>query len=119
MVNSVACGCIRDGMLRLLSMVILVVSFTLVGVSADDGQSLLAIDHYVPVRSTVPSMAGQIAQLYVRERVLAGNALRSASLGDRVVVFVHGAGTPAEVAFDVSYRDYSWMGFLAQAGFDV
>jgi pimeloyl-ACP methyl ester carboxylesterase len=32
---------------------------------------------------------------------------------------VHGAGTPAEVAFDVPYRDYSWMGYLARAGFDV
>ena len=39
--------------------------------------------------------------------------------GDRVVLFVHGAGTPAEVAFDVPYQDYSWMGYLARAGFDV
>jgi pimeloyl-ACP methyl ester carboxylesterase len=35
------------------------------------------------------------------------------------VLFVHGAGTPAEVAFDVPYADYSWMGYLAAAGFDV
>jgi pimeloyl-ACP methyl ester carboxylesterase len=35
------------------------------------------------------------------------------------VLFVHGAGTPAEVAFDVPYQDYSWMAFLAQAGLDV
>jgi pimeloyl-ACP methyl ester carboxylesterase len=35
------------------------------------------------------------------------------------VLFVHGAGTPAEVAFDVPYQDYSWMAFLARAGFDV
>ena len=41
------------------------------------------------------------------------------SSGDRVVLFVHGAGTPAEVAFDVPYQDYSWMAFLARAGFDV
>jgi pimeloyl-ACP methyl ester carboxylesterase len=38
---------------------------------------------------------------------------------DRVVLFVHGAGTPAEVAFDVPHSDYSWMGYLAKAGFDV
>jgi pimeloyl-ACP methyl ester carboxylesterase len=38
---------------------------------------------------------------------------------DRVVLFVHGAGTPAEVAFDVPSGDYSWMAFLARAGFDV
>jgi pimeloyl-ACP methyl ester carboxylesterase len=36
-----------------------------------------------------------------------------------VALFIHGAGTPAEVAFDVPYRDYSWMAYLAHAGFDV
>ena len=86
---------------------------------ADDGEHLLTVDHYVSVRSTVPSMAGQIAQIYVRERALAGIVLRSASVADKVVLFVHGAGTPAEVAFDVPYQDYSWMAYLAQAGFDV
>jgi pimeloyl-ACP methyl ester carboxylesterase len=35
------------------------------------------------------------------------------------VLFVHGAGTPAEVTFDVPYKDYSWMAYLANAGFDV
>lgn len=87
--------------------------------AADDSDRLLTIDHYVGVTSTVPAIAGQRAQLYVRERVLAGGALRSPAFGDRVVLFVHGAGTPGEVAFDVSYQDYSWMAFLARAGFDV
>lgn len=86
---------------------------------ADDSQRLLTIDHYVRVTSTAPSMAGQSAQLYVRERVAAGTALRSSHLADRVVLFVHGAGTPAEVAFDVPYGDYSWMAHLARHGFDV
>ena len=36
-----------------------------------------------------------------------------------VVLFVHGAGTPGAVAFDVPYQDYSWMGYLAQARGDV
>ncbi len=44
---------------------------------------------------------------------------RGAPRDDRVVLFVHGAGTPAEVAFDVPHADYSWMAFLAAAGFDV
>jgi pimeloyl-ACP methyl ester carboxylesterase len=88
-------------------------------VAADDSERLLTIDHYVRVRSTVPAIAGQPAQIYVRERVLAGAALRAAGLADRVVLFVHGAGTPAEVAFDVPYQDYSWMALLARAGFDV
>ena len=70
-------------------------------------------DHYVKVTSTVPAIAGQAAQIYVRERVLTGVALR-APPPDRVVLFVHGAGTPAEVAFDVPHRDYSWMAYLAE-----
>ena len=84
----------------------------------DDGQRLLRVDHYVGVRSTVPAIDGQITQIYVREVVLAGNGLR-AGTPDRVVLFVHGAGTPAEVAFDVPFEDYSWMAYLAHAGFDV
>jgi pimeloyl-ACP methyl ester carboxylesterase len=85
-------------------------------VSADEGARLLTVDHYVRVVSTVPAIAGQPAQLYVRERVL---AQRARGANDDVVLFVHGAGTPAEVAFDVPYQDYSWMAFLAHAGFDV
>jgi pimeloyl-ACP methyl ester carboxylesterase len=85
----------------------------------DDSQRLLTIDHYVRVKSTVPAIAGQDVPIYVRERVQAGSALRSASNTDRIALFVHGAGTPAEVAFDVPRPDYSWMAYLASAGFDV
>lgn len=77
----------------------------------------LSVDHYVRVVSKAPSMEGQLAQIYVRERVLAGTALRSRGLEGRVVVFVHGAGTPAEVSFDPPGA--SWMAFLAEAGYDV
>ena len=69
----------------------------------DDADQLLTIDHYVSVRSTVPSIAGQPAQIYVRERLRAATVLRGPSVADRVVLFVHGAGTPAEVAFDVVF----------------
>lgn len=101
-----------------------VLLFSLLGLSAclsfgDDGNRLLTVDHYVRVRSTVPAIAGQTTQIYVREVVRPGIALRQESLGDKVVLFVHGAGTPAEVAFDAPYQDYSWMRYLAQAGFDV
>jgi len=102
----------------------IVVSASIVGVLAppalgDDSDQLLTVDHYVRVRSTVPAIAGQPAQIYVRERAKAGTVLRGSTLTGRVAVFVHGAGTPAEVAFDVPYRDYSWMAYLAGAGFDV
>ena len=85
----------------------------------DDSRRLLTLDHYVRVHSTAPSIAGQDAQLYVREVVLPATALRGGPGPRGVVLFVHGAGTPAEVAFDTPYQDYSWMAYLARAGFDV
>jgi pimeloyl-ACP methyl ester carboxylesterase len=81
------------------------------------GQETASRDYIVSVTSTVPAIAGQKSSLYVRERALP-QVLRDGA-GDKVVLFVHGAGTPAEVSFDVPYRDYSWMGFLAKAGYDV
>lgn len=87
--------------------------------AGEDSQQILTVDHYVPNVSTVPAIAGQTVQLYVRERVKPATIQRGAPPDDRVVLFVHGAGTPAEVAFDVPYKDYSWMAYLAAAGFDV
>ena len=85
----------------------------------DDGNRLLRIDHYVQVRSKVPAISEQLTQIYFREVVEAGTALRGGPAADRVALFIHGAGTPAEVAFDVPYQDYSWMAYLAHARFDV
>jgi pimeloyl-ACP methyl ester carboxylesterase len=87
--------------------------------AGEDSQHILTVDHYVPNRSIVPVIEGQTVQLYVRERVKPATIQRGAPRDDRVVLFVHGAGTPAEVAFDVPYADYSWMAYLAAAGFDV
>jgi pimeloyl-ACP methyl ester carboxylesterase len=86
---------------------------------ADDGERLLRLDHYVGVKSTVPAIAGQTTAIYVREVVRAGTALRNRASANPVVLFVHGAGTPGAVGFDVAYQDYSWMAYLARAGFDV
>jgi pimeloyl-ACP methyl ester carboxylesterase len=79
-------------------------------------QSLVR-DHSVTVISTLPAIAGQSSMLYLRERALP-RVLREGA-ADKVVLFVHGAGTPAEVSFDIGYQDYSWMGYLAKAGYDV
>src|ERR1700691_5518193 len=87
--------------------------------AADDGSRLLRLDHYVQVRSAVPAIAGQATEIYVREVVEASTVLRGGPAGDRVALFIHGAGTPAEVAFDVPYQDFSWMAYLAHAGYDV
>jgi pimeloyl-ACP methyl ester carboxylesterase len=87
--------------------------------AGENSQHILTIDHYVPNQSIVPAIEGETVQLYVRERVKPATVQRGAPPDDRVVLFVHGAGTPAEVAFDVPYEDYSWMAYLAATGFDV
>ena len=104
--------------MKLNTAVLLGLSLTSIGF-ADDGGRLLRLDHYVQVHSTVPAIAGQLTEIYVREVVEAGTVLRGGPAADRVALFIHGAGTPAEVAFDVPYQDYSWMAYLAHAGFDV
>lgn len=84
------------------------------------GAGLVSTDHFVRVKaSTAPSMKGQEAQLYVREVRPANLDASAVPAARRVVLFVHGAGTPAAVGFDVPYQDYSWMAYLARAGFDV
>lgn len=91
---------------------------TLVSSLSAQPPKILSIDHKVKVQSTVPALAGKTVELYVRERHSAATKLNGIG-ADRVVLFVHGAGTPAEVAFDVPHSDYSWMAYLANAGFDV
>ena len=102
-----------------LPIALAVIAFATVSLPAQtmtEARKILSVDHKVAVKSTVPAMAGQTAQIYVRERVAEGLKNTAA---DRVVLFVHGAGTPAEVAFDVPTGDYSWMAHLAKAGFDT
>jgi pimeloyl-ACP methyl ester carboxylesterase len=74
-------------------------------------------EHFVPVQSIAPSMAGEMTRIYVRER-LPATGVPAAPEG-KVVLFVHGNGTPAEVAFDVPVPGYSWMAALAEQGFDT
>jgi len=79
---------------------------------------ILTLEHYVPVVSRVPSMTGSVSQIYVRERVREATR-NSRDLEGQVVLFIHGAGTPAEVGFDVPVAGYSWMAYLAERGMDV
>jgi hypothetical protein len=59
---------------------ITVLAFLLAASSyADDGERLLSVDHYVRVHSTVPAIAGQTTQIYVREvRITVGWAFSRA-----------------------------------------
>ncbi len=67
-------------------------------------------DFYVSHVSTVPANAGQEVKLFVRER--------GDSCGPPVLM-LGGATQPAMATFDLPYLDYSWMTYLANAGFDV
>jgi pimeloyl-ACP methyl ester carboxylesterase len=108
------CGVFKQGEsimgIRHLTAIVLLVS------GFASGQNRVE-EHFVPVRSIAPSMPGEMAQLYVREHQ-PGAGLPANPEG-RVVLFVHGNGTPAEVAFDVPAAGYSWMASLAAAGFDT
>ena len=37
----------------------------------------------------------------------------------KVVLFVHGELVPSVPDYDLPFEDYSWMGFLAEAGYDT
>src|SRR5262249_40049963 len=81
--------------------------------AAQNRAAIESHDHYTNVVSTAPAQNGQSVRLYLRERV------RGTPAPNKLVLFIHGAGTPAEVSFDVPYADYSWMAYLADAGYDV
>lgn len=80
------------------------------------------VDRFVPHVSTVPANEGKTVGLFVREKHSAATA-REIDAGDalegRVVLFVHGMSVPSIPDFDLPYRDYSWMAYLAEAGYDT
>lgn len=102
-------GIVREGMLWFLGR-------TNPAIAESTQPKILSVDHTVALKSIVPAISGQDAAIYVRERV--AEDMKSPG-ADKVVLFVHGAGTPAEVSFDAPIGDYSWMAFLARNGFDV
>ena len=81
---------------------------------------VLSLNSFVTHNSTVPANAGQPVGLHLRERVL-DSVQRGIARGKpaKVVLFVHGGFSPATVAYDLEYKDFSWMEYLARAGFDV
>jgi pimeloyl-ACP methyl ester carboxylesterase len=70
------------------------------------------VDHFVPHISTDPANKNDPVKLFLRERV-------PVDARGPVVLFVHGRSTFAVPAFDLAHRGYSWMDYLARAGFDV
>lgn len=82
-----------------------------------DADAIVTTDRFVTHVSTVPANAGRTVGLFVRERALASTL--AAASKPRVVLMVHGGFGPSIVAYDLQYRDYSFMAHLARAGFDV
>jgi pimeloyl-ACP methyl ester carboxylesterase len=90
------------------------------GPGTTGGDKVVTIDRLVRRTSDIPANAGQPLDLFVREKVsLAMLGADGRAPAGKVVLFVHGGYSPAVLAFDVAYRDYSWMGYLAEAGYDV
>lgn len=83
------------------------------------GETLITSDRFVPHLSTVPANRGRTVGLHLREKVLANGLESDGAARAPVVLFVHGGYSPAVVAYDLDFRDYSWMVQLARAGFDV
>ncbi|MGH8639586.1 MAG: alpha/beta fold hydrolase, partial [Burkholderiales bacterium] len=83
--------------------------------------SLLTIDRLIDHTSTVPAIAGQKIDLFVREKIAPSLLEKGAGAAfeRKVVLMVHGGYSPATLAFDVPYRDYSLMERFAREGFDV
>lgn len=75
---------------------------------------VLSINHFIPHVSTVAANQGKLVGLFVRERVEDGWQHRRPA-----VLMLHGSPISSTPAFDLPFEDYSWMAFLARAGFDV
>jgi pimeloyl-ACP methyl ester carboxylesterase len=75
-------------------------------------------DLFAPHVSTLAANPGQQVGLHLH-RAVAAQPSGNVSPADRVVLFVHGATMPGTPAFAFNFKDYSWMGFLARAGFDA
>ena len=83
---------------------------------------LVTTERFVPHMSTVPANEGERVGLYLREKATAAAADRfeaGVSPAGRVVLFVHGGSVSSIPDYDLDYKDYSWMGYLAEAGFDT
>jgi pimeloyl-ACP methyl ester carboxylesterase len=80
---------------------------------------LITTDSFVTHVSTVPANKGKTVGLFVREKALASTLAAAGRRKPHVVLMVHGGFGPSIVAYDLQYRDYSFMSALARAGFDV
>jgi pimeloyl-ACP methyl ester carboxylesterase len=81
---------------------------------ARDAENTLTIDYLVPHISTVPANSGKRVELFVREKVESRRRGKAP-----VVLMIAGATVSTVPDFDLQFENYSWMDYLATAGFDV
>jgi pimeloyl-ACP methyl ester carboxylesterase len=79
--------------------------------------NIVTTDRFITHVSTVPATRGQTVGLFMRERALPSTI--APGVKPQVVLMVHGGFAPSTVAYDLQYRDYSFMAAMARAGFDV
>src|SRR2546421_882548 len=75
-----------------------------------------ALDAKLVMEEFMVASADPGISLYVRNKHPEGMSRFSA---DKIVLFVHGATSPAEPAFDLRLNGVSWMEYIAQHGYDV
>jgi pimeloyl-ACP methyl ester carboxylesterase len=84
------------------------------GTEHGNDNQIVTIDRFVPFLSTSLANQGEQAHLFLREKFRRGqHHFRGA------VLMVAGATTPVVPSLDLPFENYSFMGFLARAGFDV
>ncbi len=79
-------------------------------------------ERFVPHVSTVPANEGERVGLYLRERAAVATVeqFQSGTVPEGLVVlFVHGGSVSSIPDYDLDFKDYSWMAYLAEAGFDT
>lgn len=77
-------------------------------------QRVIRTDSYLTHPSTAPGLVGTDVRILLHRVTIAG--VRPAK---GTVLFVHGGGTPGTVSFDLAHEDYSWMAYVAAAGYDA
>ena len=86
-------------------------------------EPFVTVDRFVPHISSVPANQGERVGIFVREKVNRTLSTKFAGGGNpnegKVVLFVHGGSVPSVPDYDLPYKDYSWMSYLARAGYDT
>ena len=103
-------------------LVLIVLWVANISMAAQAQSQISVVERFVPHVSTAPVNKGQRVGLYLREKTSAAAMDRwqaGESREGRVVLFVHGGSVSSIPDYDLDYKDYSWMNYLAEAGFDV